>query len=511
MGRDKPHHPWVRPVRLARVPGPASPLLDRFVEDLARAFEQRGHTVLDAPDETIDAFLTTARFGEPLDWRESLLFTGRKRFGLATKPVLFTVVAITPRELRALLARFESLLARPAPDPADYRFGGLAPNAHAVLFEQGKRGGPMMSIARLVQGQYKTLRAVLLVGEREPEEAYVIDLAGSHARCEGRDARELADDVALRIATALSTREISEHRTEAELIPRALWRTLETPAAMLAASRAFGARNFFTTLVHIADLVIAPRLTDAVARQYSEGCFATWDPTLGALVTTVTGSRNPVEKGAITEDDLAVVTGVAPGKLGAVARHVEGLRNDPPSSEAVELEALDHLLPWIELGPEWKTAARVPIVRSKLHGHRGIASFDPTRVEYVALDAAFHHYPVSCATEAQAEGVCAAFARAAALRATSDARDLAFTILPGHGLLLVERWVHGKRPFELLIEAIDSRAVEIENEVPQGPLHYERARDGRMVLKRGATAPESAPTPHRSAHRIESAATRAAE
>lgn len=467
---------------MGRVEGRSTPMLDGFVERVVAAFERLGHTVLPGPDETIDAFLTTARFGEPLDWRESLLFTGRRRFALKAKPVLYTLVSITPREFEELVARFETLLERDTPDPADYDFDGLAPHAWRVLFEQGRRGGPLMSIARLVQGQYKTLRAVLVVGDDAPEAAYVFDLAGSHPRCAADDLDELAEEIATRLATALSTRELVEHATEPEPIPRALWKTLETPRAMVAVSRALRERRFFTTLVRIADLVVAPRLTDAVAKQYSEGCFATWDPTLRALVATVTGSRNPVEKGSITEDDLAVVTALTASGHGAVSRPVEGLRNDAPSSEAVELKALDERLPWIELAPEWRAAEPVPVVRSKLHGHRGVASYDPTRVEFTPLDPLFHLYPVSCSTEAQARAVCAAFARAESLRDPHDPRTIAFTVLPGHGMLMTEKWVHGKRPFELLIEAMDTRAIEIVNAVPQGPMRFVPDDDGRMRL-----------------------------
>jgi hypothetical protein len=404
--------------------------------------------------------------------------------------VLFTVVGIAPQELEALRERFEQLLAREAPDPRDFPSEGLAPRAFEVLFEQGRRGGPMMSIARLVQGQYKTLRAILLVGHREAREAWVFDLAGSHRRCLGASSSALAQDLARRMATALSTREIAEHRLAPGLVPRALWKSLKTPAAMLWVSRALGARGFFTRLVHIADLVVAPRLTDAVARQYSEGCFATWEPALDALLTTVTGSRNPVEKGAITEDDLAIVTDVAPGALGAVVRAVEGLRNDPPSSEAVELKALDALLPWIRLAPEWGIPRPVPAVRSKLHGHRGVASFDPKAVEYLPLDPAYQRYPVSCATAAQAQAVCAAFARSRALRDPDDRRQIAFTLLPGHGLLLAERWVLGKRPFELLLEAMDSGRIAIADQVPQGAVRFEPRADGYMHLHIESPAPD---------------------
>ncbi len=77
-------------------------------------------------------------------------------------------------------------------------------------------------------------------------------------------------------------------------------------------------------MIRINDLVHVPALEDAVSSQYSEGCFATWDPRLGALIATITGSARPVDKGRITEDDLAVISGVRRDGLGALVREVDG-------------------------------------------------------------------------------------------------------------------------------------------------------------------------------------------
>ena len=57
------------------------------------------------------------------------------------------------------------------------------------------------------------------------------------------------------------------------------------------------------------------------------------------------------------------------------------------------------------------------------------------------------------------------------------------TILPTHGVLIVEKWVQGKAPFEVICETISSRRLEIENPVPQGPLDYQQDPDGRYVKR----------------------------
>jgi hypothetical protein len=477
-----PIHPWLRNASVAFVPGPTTPLLGRFADGLLRHFRRMGHRVQDAPDASTDALLTTVPFGEVLDWRRSLLFGGRKRFGLNRSPRVFTLVHVGPTPLAALLAHFERALAKPSPDRDDYAFPGLAPTAYRVLHEQGRRGGPMLALVRLLQAQVKSMRILLVVGDERPLAAYHFDLVGAHPQTRADDEAFLYRDAVLRVVTALSTREVTEHEVAGEPIPRSRWQRLGSPRAMCAAGQQLGKRGFFTEMLRIADLVRVPAVGDAVARQYSEGCFATWDPDLGALVVTATGSARPVDKGNIREDELAVIVGIRPDGRGALVRRVEGGNDVPPSSEAVELAMTDQALPTITLHPAWGFGGRVPVIRSKLHGHRGVAAYDPRRVEYAPLAAAYQHYPVSCATEAQARGVSQALAGSEALRHPEDPRRVVFTVLPGHGIVLVEKWAAGTAPFQLLWESMDAGHLEIDARVPHGPLRYGRAADGRMVL-----------------------------
>jgi hypothetical protein len=144
---------------------------------------------------------------------------------------------------------------------------------------------------------------------------------------------------------------------------------------------------------------------------------------------------------------------------------------------------MDGLLPTITLDPAWSTSAPVPVVRSKLHGHRGIAAYDPQQVEYVPLDSPYYYYLVSCGTDAQARGIVRAFARAEALRNPDDPRQIVFTVLPGHGAFIVEKWVAGKAPFQVIWEAMDTGALQVDNRIPQGPMAYIPGLDGRMELQ----------------------------
>ncbi|MBU4226017.1 MAG: hypothetical protein KKC71_09375 [Chloroflexi bacterium] len=469
---DKPLHDWLHRVNVAWVTGPSTPLLDRLLPELRDCFRREGHLVQDAPGDQTEILLTTAPFLEPLNWRDSVIFTGRRRFNLKHTPTTFTFMQATPTQFQDALDRFEEILRPASPTPDDFVFPGLAASAYHTLYEQGKRGGPIMALLRVLQAQSKSIRIVLVVGDDTPLAAYHFDLVGSYPRSNESNPDAFYTDIVRRMVTAVCTHEVTRHEVSGEPIPRAVWDRLSTPKAMQSAARQLGQRGFFAEMIRIAELVNVPAIADTVSSQYSEGCFATWDAELGALVATITGSARPVDKGNITEDDLAVIVGVRPDGLGARVRRVEGKANHSPSSEAVEMMSMDGRLPKINLGSEWGVSTQVPVVRSKLHGHRGIAAYDPRYVEYTPLDEPYYHYLVSCATEAQARGIMQAFARCECLRNPDDPRQLAFTVLPGHGCLIVEKWTPGTVPFYTILEAMDRGHIVVENRVPQGPMDY---------------------------------------
>jgi len=479
----RPSHTWWRHISVAYVPGPTTRVIDETVTGLLEQLWKSGHEIREVPGPGTDVILTTALFGEPLRWREAMLFTARRRFGMDKSPTIFTLVHATPGQLKMAKDSFEKVLKKDPPDPQDFAFPGLGPDAYETLYEQGRRGGPMLSLLRMVQTQAMSIRVILVVGEERPLEAFTFDLVGAHPRTDAADRAAFYEDLAGRIVTAVSTKEVTDHQIAEDAVPYSLWKQLVTPPAMRRAGRELGARSFFTEMVKVSNLASVPSLPDTIASQYSEGCFATWDPQLEGLVTTVTGSARPVDKDNLTDDELAVIIGVRPDAKGAIVRHVEGKRNDPPSSEAVELIQMDQGLPRIE----WKVADeeryQVPEARSKLHGHRGVHAYNPDLVEHVYLDQPYYHFPVSCSTEAQARAIEAAFSRSEALRNPHDPRQVVFTILPGHGIVIVEKWVPGKEPFQVMWEFMDAGLLQIENVVPQGPLTFQLAQNGLMVLK----------------------------
>lgn len=476
-------HSWLHAINLCFVPGPMTPMLEEVMDGMRREFERLGHNIQETPDDSTDVVLTTAPFGVPLGWREALIFKVRRLYNLSRTPTFYTLVQVSPEELKRQLAHFQAAIEKDAPDPADFDFPGLAPDAPRVLYDQGHRGGPILALERLVQAYSKSIHVLLLVADERPVKMYHFDLVGANPQTKADDLEAFYEDIVLRMVTSMSTIEVKEHEVVGDPVTNELWKRLSTPDAMSTAGQQIGDRNFFTDMVHISDIVNVPRVTDTIAEQYSEGCFATWDPQVDALITTVTGSARPVDKGNITEDDLAVIVGVREDGMGAQVRRVDGKRNDPPSTEAVELIDMDSLLPYVELGPDWEIQARVPVVRSKLHGHRGIKAYDPNCVEYVTLDPPYYDYPVSCATSAQAQGIKSAFSRSEALINPEDLRPIVFTVLPGHGTVIAEKWVPGKEPFQQIWEYMDSGQLQVDNLVPQGSMTYVPGPGDKMILK----------------------------
>jgi hypothetical protein len=473
-------HDWLRQMHVVYIPGPEPGIVKAVAAGILSEFKRQGHQLQERADEATDLILTSATFGQPVPWRESLMLAGRRRLGLKHAPTVYTLMPVSPADFERTLAHFEAALKKEPPDPADFQFPGMTERAHRVLIEQGRRGGPILSFVRLVQSQSMSIRVLLIVGEDQPQRLLHFDLVGSHPVSEAHELAAFYRDIVLRIVTTESTHEVTSHELGGEPISMRSWRQLQAPQAMRRAGQELGERGFFTEMVRIADLVNVPAVPESVASQYSEGCFATWEPALQALVATITGSARPVDKGNIGDDDLAVIVGTRPDGRGALVRHVEGKRNDPPSSEAVEMMEMDSSLPTIA-GPDG--AGRLPVARSKLHGHRGVSRYAPQLVEYLELDPPYYDYLVSCATEAQARGIKSAFSRSQALNHPEDRRQLAFTVLPGHGVVIVEKWVAGKAPFQMIWEAMDSGALQLDNKVPQGPMYFAAGAEGLMELQ----------------------------
>ena len=474
-----PTHTWLKQLTVSYLPGPSTPLANRVASDLMEFLHQEGHTTQELPSADTDVILTTARLGEPLGWREAFMFTARRRYKLNHVPTVFTIIHATHQQFDDLLSEAETILRNGVESTP--RFAGIPETASRTLYQQGKRGGAIMYLLRIIQLQIKSIRVLLVVGDEKPDSAFVFDLVGAHPQIRNNDPQIFYKDIVTRIVTAASTQEITRHRAVEPEVKREVWDSLPTIQYMTQASQELGKRDFFTEMIHVSDVAEIPGFSDAISQQYSEGCFATWDVDIDGLVTTITGSARPVRKENITDKDLAVIVGVKPERDGALIRKVEGHPNHPPSSEAVEMIGMDVKLPRISL--PLSGGAQVPVIRSKLHGHRGVRSFNRDQVEYVSIPESYLYYPVSCSTDAQYRAVQEAFASSGALKNPEDPRQIVFTVLPGHGVVIVEKWIEDKQPFQVIWEGMDHRDIEISNDIPQGPFAFQT--DGQRATLAG--------------------------
>ena len=53
---------------------------------------------------------------------------------------------------------------------------------------------------------------------------------------------------------------------------------------------------------------------------------------------------------------------------------------------------------------------------------------------------------------------------------------------PGLGIVVVEKWVAGKAPFQVMWEFMDAGYLVVENRVPQGPHSFVPGGSSRHIL-----------------------------
>lgn len=481
-------HAWVHPITLAYLPARLNPALEQILNTLLDWFRENDCVVQSEPSNQTDLMLTTAEADQPVDRNEALLFNAKRRFGLSRRPQVLTAAAISQARRQAWLDHFAALAKQPESEAQEHRYPGLGPQAVEVLLEQARRGGPEVALGRLLQGQVKSHRVMAVVHDDDHRPLFTVhyDLAGAHPTTDAADPRRFAEEAGRRIMTMLCTDEVANHTLLPDALPREVWDRLTSPEAMIRAGATFTQYGFFTTPVSVEKILGYRGIGEAIAAQYSEGCYAVYEPTISALVTTASGSSRLVDKRRITRDEQAVVVGVKPGRDGALVRPVEGMSPILPSVEAVEMMSIyEALSDHAHGGGELKE--RLPAGRAILHGHLGVESYDPARVESVFLDPPYYYYPVSCGTGALAEGTAAAFARSAALRNPSDPRSVIFLEQPGHGVVIVEKWVGGRSPFETIHQCLAKGYLKMTFDVPQGPVYWENAvgpGGGQIIRKR---------------------------
>jgi hypothetical protein len=191
-----------------------------------------------------------------------------------------------------------------------------------------------------------------------------------------------------------------------------------------------------------------------------------------------------------------VIVGIRPGGDGAFVRPVEGLDPVLPSVEAVEMLSIAQAVPTHTRTLDSGAPANVPNLRALLHGHLGVAAYDPAYVEAVELEPLYYTQLVSCGTGPLALGTASAFARSKALRDLNDPRRLVFLEQPGHGVMVAEKWSDasdGRTAFETIHAYLQAGHIQMTLDIPQGPITWETMTDtdGRTLQRKVASELES--------------------
>jgi hypothetical protein len=490
-------HPWTRPISIAYMPGDNTPALDLASSALLDWLREAGCTITQQPDNTTDLILTTRRMGDNVSRDEALLFHAKRQYKLSRRPQILTMVDVPESDYQAWVAHFAELASLPEDEAARKQYAGLGPQAADLIAHQARRGGPELAFARLLQAQVISIRVMALrTLSGRPYRAMHMDLAGAHPVTDATDLEVFGEEAGARVLTAVCATEVNHHSFVEEPVPADLWASLTSPDAMIRAGSMFTQYGFFTTPLYVEKVLGYRGLSDAISAQFSEGCYAVYEPEIPGLLTTATGSSRLVDKRSISRLDQAVVVGTRPDREGAVVRPVAGMDTVVPSVEAVEMMGLCERVPHHQHLNSHGLALTVPNVRAILHGHLGVAAFDPERVEAVMLDPLYYIQLVSCGTGALAEGTATAFARSQALKDLRDPRRIIFLEQPGHGVMVVEKWppvADGSRPFDTIHDYLTAGHLKMTLDIAQGPVHWEPVTDaeGRPVMRR-VTEPELA-------------------
>jgi hypothetical protein len=135
-----PTHSWLKQLNIAYVLGPSRGVADRVASELMGYFHHAGHITESTPAPETDVLLTTAKLGEPLGWRESLMFTARRRYKLKHVPTVFTIVHAFPEQFHEWMTNVKQILESGSDRTPGRYLAGIPETASETLYRQGKRG-----------------------------------------------------------------------------------------------------------------------------------------------------------------------------------------------------------------------------------------------------------------------------------------------------------------------------------------------------------------------------------
>ncbi|MBI4770048.1 MAG: hypothetical protein HY784_06450 [Chloroflexi bacterium] len=91
-------HPWTHPISVAYCPAYLDSVVEPAIHAVLDWFRASGGAVESRPDRETELILTTARFNQPVERDEALLFHAKRIYGLGHRPQILTVVSLRESE-----------------------------------------------------------------------------------------------------------------------------------------------------------------------------------------------------------------------------------------------------------------------------------------------------------------------------------------------------------------------------------------------------------------------------
>jgi len=428
--------PWWRPLKVAFVgENRGSAPMAEFQSQLLDSFRDQGHTIVTTSEADIDLLIDNVMIP---DGPEPLV----QRIPERSQPLMLSVVK-------------------------DYQLNRRPHNLVVLVGVDESLGSwshvDVVSTARVAMGRIGSFKVVFVSGSGADEVTYCT-LEGGHPT----ETHAKVDGLRDRLVASASAREVGGHfDVNNDAITQAAWNETKIPDEIVRAGHRMHQLGLLPQPQKISDYV-SPRMARVYERYlglkgFSEGMLFAVDPLTGTTMVTASGSWD-VDKRALHRDEVTALSGIVEGRVQVQAPF--GVRPKGPSVEALEVLSLLDAAPRIRLSPDGANGWRldpegqieVPIIRSGIHAHIGVASADEAVVETIEPDRKNYPYGFGCGTDLMCEVARSTVERSSAINDPKDRRRFVRWPMLYHGEMVVELWKEGAEnvTFEGLLDLFDN-------------------------------------------------------
>jgi hypothetical protein len=427
--------PWWRPLNVAFVgEHRASARMAEYQSQLLESFRDQGHNIVTTSAADIDLLIDVAMIP---DGPEPLV----QRIPERSQPLMLTVMK-------------------------DYQLKRRPHNLIVLVGVDESLGSwshvDVVSTARVAMGKIGSFKVVFVSGSGSDEVTYCT-LEGGHPTETHAKVNGLRD----RLVASASAREVGgQFDVINDAISQATWSATQIPDEIVRAGHRMHQLGLLPRPQKISDYV-SPRMARVYERYlglngFSEGMLFAVDPLTGTTMVTASGSWD-VDKRALHRDEVTALSGIVGGRVQVHAP--VGIRPKGPSVEALEVLSLLEAVPRIRLSRDGSNGWRldpsgeieVPIIRSGIHAHVGVAFADDSLVETIEPDRQLYPYGFGCGTDLMCEVARSTVARSSAINDPKDRRRYVRWPMLYHGEMVVELWKEGAEnvTFEGLLDLFD--------------------------------------------------------